>query len=128
MPGTLTVDTTATFQAILLMASGLKLKFGSDEQDISLPGERKWDVQAAVTHVAEPGMKAVSVTVAGPGTDLCASITQDAPIVFDKMRVGFCAPEARENGRGIRGGRPWYQASNVHQQLGQRPGKTEHAP
>ena len=71
MPGTLTIDTTATFQAVLLMASGPKLKFGSTEQDISARGERKWDVQAAVTYHAEPGMKPVSeviaVTVTGPG-------------------------------------------------------------
>jgi len=70
---------------------------------------RKWDVQAAVTYVAEPGMKAVSeaigVTVTGPATDPCGSITPGTPIVFDKMRVGFSAPEARKNGRGIRGGR-----------------------
>ncbi len=131
MSGTLTIDTTATFQAVLLMASGPKLKFGSTEQDISARGERKWDVQAAVTYFTEPGMKAVSevisVTVTGPGTDPCASIAPGTPIVFDKMRVGFSPPEARDNGRGIRGGRPWYQASNVHQQLAQRPGKAEHA-
>jgi hypothetical protein len=53
--GTLTIDTTATFQAVLLMASGPKLKFGSTEQDISARGEREWDVQAAVTYHAEPG-------------------------------------------------------------------------
>jgi hypothetical protein len=106
MPGTLTIDTTATFQALLLMASGPKLKFGSTEQDISARGERKWDVQAAVTFHAEPGMKPVSeviaVTVTGPATDPCGSILPGTPIVFDRMRVGFTVPEARENGRGIR--------------------------
>jgi hypothetical protein len=112
MPGTLTIDTNATFQAVLLMASGPKLKFGSTEQDISARGERKWDVQAAVTYHAEPGMKPISeviaVTVTGPAADPCASIPPGTPIVFDRMRVGFSVPEARENGRGIRGGRPWY--------------------
>src|SRR5215472_17759040 len=113
------------------MASGAKLKFGSAEQDISARGERKWDVQASVTYHAEPGLKPVSeviaVTVTGPANDPCASIAPGTPIVFDKMRVGFSVPEARENGRGIRGGRPWYQASNVHQQPQQRAGKAEHA-
>ncbi len=70
-----------------------KLKFGSTEQDVSARGERKWDLQAAVTYVAEAGMKAVSevisVTVTGPATDPCASITPGTAIVFDKMRVGF---------------------------------------
>ncbi|HEY2640247.1 MAG TPA: hypothetical protein VGI66_10250 [Streptosporangiaceae bacterium] len=131
MPGTLTIDITATFQAVLLMASGPKLKFGSTEQDVSARGERKWDVQAAVTYFAEPGMKPVSeviaVTVTGPGSDPCASIPPGTPIVFDRMRVGFSVPEARENGRGIRGGRPWYQATDVHQVHAQRPGKADQA-
>jgi len=132
MPGTLTIDTTATFQAVLLMASGPKLKFGSTEQDISARGERKWDIQAAVTFHAEPGMKQVSeviaVTVTGPAADPCASIPQGTPIVFDRMRVGFSVPEARENGRGVRGGRPWYQAADVRPaQAHQRPAKTDAA-
>src|SRR5215469_2176329 len=97
MPGTLTIDTAATFQAILLMASGPKLKFGSTDQDISARGERKWDVQAAVTFHAEPGLKPVSeviaVTVTGPAADPCASIAPGTPIVFDKMRVGFSVPK-----------------------------------
>ena len=131
MPGTLTVDTAATFKAVLLMASGPKLKFGSTEQDISARGERKWDVQAAVTYHAEPGLKPVSeviaVTVTGPANDPCGSIAPGTPIVFDKMRVGFSVPEARENGRGIRGGRPWYQAANVRQANSPRSAKSDQA-
>ena len=131
MPGTLTIDLAATFQAVLLMASGPKLKFGSTEQDISARGERKWDVQAAVTYHAEPGLKPVSevigVTVTGPATDPCASIPPGTPIVFDKMRVGFSPPEARENGRGIRGGRPWYQAADVRQSHPPRSAKADQA-
>jgi hypothetical protein len=131
MPGTLTIDTAATFQAVVLMASGPKLKFGSTEQDISARGERKWDVQTAVTFHAEPGMKSVSeviaVTVTGPATDPCAGLVSGTPIVFDRLRVGFTVPEARENGRGIRGGRPWYQAGDVHQAHPSRPAKTEGA-
>src|SRR5215475_13037056 len=95
--GTLTIDITATFQAVLLMASGPKLKFGSTDQDISARGERKWDVQAAVTYFAEPGMQAISevisVTVTGPATDPCASIPPGTAIAFDKLRVGFSPPE-----------------------------------
>ena len=131
MPGTLTIDTAATFQAVLLMASGAKLKFGSTEQDISARGERKWEVQAAVTYHAEPGLKAVSeviaVTVTGPAADPCASIPPGTAIIFDKMRVGFSPPEARENGRGIRGGRPWYQAADVRQDRPSRSGKSDQA-
>src|SRR5258708_4310501 len=47
MSGTLTIDTTATFQAVLLMATGPKLKFVSTQQDISAPRDVKWDVHAA---------------------------------------------------------------------------------
>jgi hypothetical protein len=129
MPGTLTIDMPATFQAVILMASGPKLKFGSTEQDISARGERKWDVQAAVTYHPEPGMKAVSeviaVTVTGPGADPCASIPAGTAIAFDRLRVGFSPPENRENGRGIRGGRPWYQAADVHQAHSGRQAKAE---
>src|SRR5215469_14250889 len=131
MPGTLTIDIAARFGAVLLMASGPKLKFGSTDQDISGRGERKWDVQAAVTYRAEPGLKPVSeviaVTVTGPASDPCATISPGTPIVFDKMRVGFSPPEARENGRGIRGGRPWYQAANVRQANSKRPAKSDQA-
>jgi hypothetical protein len=55
----------------------------------------------------------ISVTVTGPAADPCASIDNGTAIVFDRLRVGFSTPEARENGRGIRGGRPWYQAADV---------------
>jgi hypothetical protein len=69
----------------------------------------------------------IAVTVTGPATDPCASIPQGTPLVFDRMRVGFSAPEARENGRGI-GGRPWFQATDVRPaQAHQRPAKTDAA-
>src|ERR1700722_3873922 len=103
MPGTLTIDLAATFQTVLLMASGPKLKFGSTEQDISARGERKWEVQAAVTYVPEPGLKPVSeviaVPVPGPAAAPCAGLPGGSAIVFARLRVGFSAPEARENGR-----------------------------
>jgi len=102
--------------------------FGSQGGD---RGERKWEVQAAVTYHAEPGLRAVSeviaVTVTGPAADPCASIPPGTPIIFDKMRVGFSPPEARENVRGIRGGRPWYQAADVRQDRPSRSGKSGQA-
>jgi hypothetical protein len=41
----------------------------------------------------------------------------------DRMRVGWSAPEQRDNGRGTRivGGKPWYQAVGIRPAMnGQR--------
>jgi hypothetical protein len=116
MPGTFVIDTGRTFAAALIMASAPKLKFGTSEQDISASGERKWEIQAAVTFMAEHGMRpvseVVSVTVLG-GTDPATGIVPGTPVEFENFRVGISTPEARANGRGIMGGKPWYQASGV---------------
>ena len=104
MPGTLTIDTNATFQAVLLMASGPKLKFGSTEQDISARGERKWDVQAAVTYHAEPGMKPVSeviaVTVTGPPPTRAPRSRPGTPIVFDRCASASPSPKPARTAAG----------------------------
>lgn len=118
MPGTFTIDTKNTFTSALYMSAGPKLKFGSAEQDISATGERKWEVQAAVTFHAEYGMRPVSevivITVTG-GDDPARGLQAGAPIEFDRLRVGMTAPEARQDGRGIRGGKPYYQAAGIRQ-------------
>jgi hypothetical protein len=62
-----------------------------------------------------------------PNTAIVATIDHGTAIVFDRMRVGFSVPEARENGKGIRGGRPWYQAANVHQAQHGRQAKADQA-
>jgi hypothetical protein len=122
MPGTFVVDTRSTFAAALLMASGPKIKFQSTEQDVSTNGERKWEVQAALTWNAEPGMRPVaeviSITMFG-GADPAANIPPGSPVEFDGFRVGISAPERTE--RGVRGGKPWYQASGVRALNGSRP-------
>lgn len=124
MPGTMAIDTASTFTRILLMGAGPKTKFGSTDQDVSASGEKKWEVQAAVTYHSEYGMKpfseVISVTVTGPAADPAEAIAPGSPIEFDRLRVGFSSPEQRENGKGIRGGRPWYQASGIRQAHGQR--------
>jgi hypothetical protein len=115
MPGTYTVDTSATFAAALLMASAAKMKFGTDQQDMTANGERKWEIQAAVTFVSEYGMRPVSevISVSIPaGTDPAGSIAPGSAIEFERFRVGISAPE-RGQGDRIRGGKPWYQAAGV---------------
>ena len=72
MPGMITVSQSETFSAPpIAMAVGPRLKFGTDEQDVTRDGERKWSVQVAVSYVPEFGMKAqaevIEVTHHGRG-------------------------------------------------------------
>ncbi len=124
MPGTFTIDTPRTFATMILMGSAPKLKFGGTEQDVSANGERKWQVEAAITFHPQPGMRPVSevinVTVTGPPSDPAAGIAHGSAVELADFRVGFSAPEHGEGTR-IRGGRPWYQASAVRP-LNGRPG------
>jgi hypothetical protein len=123
---TYVIDTGSTFSAMLLMASGPKLKFGTPDQDISASGERKWEVQAAATWHTEPGMRPISelirVTILG-GSDPAAGLLAGTPIQLDGLRLGVSTPESGEGGR-VRGGKPWYQAAAVHS-LNGRPGKSD---
>jgi hypothetical protein len=122
MPGTFVVSTRETFSAALLMASGPKLKFQTTEQDISATGERKWEIQAVLTWLAEYGMspvvEVVKVTMVG-GTNPAEGIPAGSPVEFDGFRVGISSPERTE--KGVRGGKPWYQAQAVRSLNGARP-------
>jgi hypothetical protein len=119
---TFAIDTGRTFAAALLMASGPKLRFQTTEQDVAADGQRKWEVQAAVTWHAEPGQRPFSdlirVTVLG-GTDPAAGLPAGTPVEFDSLRLGVMTAEAGENGR-VRGGKPFYHASGVRALNGQR--------
>ena len=129
MPGTFQIDVAQTFTAALLMASAPKMRFGTTEQDITAAGERKWEIQAAVTFHAEHGMRPVSevisVTVAA-GTDPAASIPAGTPVEFTGFRLGISAPERGANDR-IRGGRAWYQANGLRPIGARQGGKQEQA-
>jgi hypothetical protein len=122
---TFMIDTGRTFSAALLMSSGPKLKFGTPDQDIAQDGQRKWEINAAMTWHTEPGKRPVSelvrVTILG-GTDPAAGIAAGTPIEFHDLRLGVSTPEMGE--RGVRGGRPWYQAGGLHAVNG-RAGKGE---
>jgi hypothetical protein len=126
VPGTLTIDAGKTFATMLVMGISQKLKFGTDDPDISVSGEKKWTAETAVSYLAEPGMRAVSevisVTVTG-GDNLATSITPGTPVEFTDLRCGVSAPEKRENGR-IAGGRLYWMASGIrpaHGANGARP-------
>lgn len=113
--GTITVDTGATFAAVLLLSAADKMKFGTDQPDIAQDGQRKYTCEVAVTYKPDPGMRPVSevlaVTVTG-GTDPAGSIMPGTPVEFDRLRAGVSSPEKRDNGR-ISGGRLFWMASGI---------------
>lgn len=120
MPGgTFTVSASETFSNVLLMASGPRLRFGTDEQDVSKAGEKKWELTCAVTFRAENGMRAqsevIQLTCTGGAADPAASIAPGTPVELLGFRVGISTPEQRTNERGSRivGGKPWFQCSGV---------------
>lgn len=116
MPGTIHVDQQATFSTPpFVMSAGPKLKFGTDQQDVNTrTGERKWQVQVAVSYFPEYGRSVAEVIEVGIlGEDPSAVVQPGMPVLFDRLRVGFSAPEVNnENGR-IRGGKPFWQADSV---------------
>jgi hypothetical protein len=122
---TFAIDTGRTFAAALLMASGPKIRFQSTEQDVAADGQRKWEVQAAVTWHADPGQRPFSdlirVTVLG-GTDPAAGLPAGTPIELTDLRLGVMNAEQGENGR-VRGGKPFYMASGVRPLNGARASK-----
>jgi hypothetical protein len=132
MPGTIVIDSGATFAAMLLLSAAPKTRFGTDEPDISKDGERKYSCEVAVTFRPDSGMRAVSevvtVTVTG-GADPSTAIAPGTPVEFDRLRLGVSSPERRDNGR-ISGGKPFYMASGIraaHGANGGRPAKQDAA-
>jgi hypothetical protein len=124
MPGTLTVNAKQTFATMLLMSAAPKIKFGTNEPDISATGEKKHTAEVAVTYLAEGGMRPVSevisVTVTG-GDNI--TIPPGTPVEFDTLRAGVSQPEKRDNGR-IAGGKLYWMASGIRPaapQLGRKP-------
>lgn len=127
MPGTLTVDAKQTFAAMLLMSAAPKLKFGTDQPDVSATGEKKFTAEVAVTYLAENGMRPVSevisVTVTG-GDNI--TIAPGTPVEFDSLRCGVSQPEKRDNGR-IAGGKLYWMAYGIRPAAAFRPAKVDAA-
>lgn len=132
MPGTLAIDAANTFAAALLMSAGPKPKFGSTTGEISTnaAGVPQYQAEVAVTYLAEPGRKPVSevitVTITAP-TDPTKDIVPGSPVLFDGLRAGVSAPEQRDNGKGIRGGKLWFSANGIRAAVpaGARNGRGE---
>ena len=114
MAGTITVNTKQTFAAMLLISATQKTKFGTDEPDITKSGERKYAVEVAVSYLAEEGRRPISevISVGVIGGDL-PTIPPGTPVEWDVLRAGVSSPERKENGRGIQGGKLWWQGSGL---------------
>ena len=121
MPGTLVIDARQSFSSMFFMGSQPRLEFGTERQEVSATGEKKWTVDCAVTYIPVPGMRpqsdVLTVTVTGPGTDPGLSIPPGSPVELDSLRVGVSAPEKRDNGR-IAGGRAYFMASGIRPAAG----------
>ena len=130
MPGTLAIDATNTFAAALLMSAGPKPKFGSTTGEISTnaQGVPQYQAEVAVTYLPEAGRRPVSevitVTITSPA-DPTKDLAPGSPVTFDGLRAGVSTPEAKDNGRGIRGGRLWFSASGIRSAVPARSNRGE---
>ncbi len=117
MPGTVHVDIRATFQTILLMSIGEKLKFGTDIPEVSANGEAKYSAELAVTYRPEGTMKPVSevisATITGGDRNAILSIQPGSLVEVAGLRCGVSAPEQRPDGRGVRGGRLYWMCGSI---------------
>lgn len=114
MPGMITVDQQSTFATPpLVMSAGPRLKFGTDQQDITRNGERKWSVQVAVGYFPDYGMRAVAEVIEVGLTGEAPEVQPGMPVQFDRLRVGVSAPEQRQRedgGSRVVGGKLFWQA------------------
>lgn len=119
MAGMITVSQQETFSTPpLVMSVGPRLKFGTDAQDVTRDGEKKWSCQVAVSYFADYGMRAVAevIEVGLVGADPTATVQPGMPVQFDRLRCGVSAPERRDDGKGgskISGGRLYWSADGV---------------
>jgi hypothetical protein len=115
MAGMITVDQQSTFASPpLVMSVGPRLKFGTDVQDVTRDGEKKWSCQVAVTYFADYGMRAQAevIEVGLTGEDPGSAVQPGMPVQFDRLRCGVSAPEKTDQGR-VRGGRLYWSADAV---------------
>ncbi len=119
MPGIITVSQQDTFTAPpIVMAVGPRFEFGTETQQVTRDGERKWTVQAAVSYAPEFGMKPVAevIEVTVTGDDPSAAIAPGTPVEFSKLRVGVSVPEQRQRqdgGSRVVGGKLYWMAAGV---------------
>lgn len=115
MAGTFVINTEQTFATVIFMSCVPKADYKTGVVETDRNNVPKWTVEAAVTFHPMPGMRpvseVVSITIAAPA-DPAQGVMPGQPVQIDGMRVGISTPERTDKG-GIRGGRPWYQASGL---------------
>ena len=115
MPGTIHVDTDATFSTMILMGIAEKMKFGTDVPEVSALGEKKYTAEIAVQYRPEgmrPVSEVISATITGGDHSAILGIAPGSPVVLEGLRCGVSAPEKRDDGR-VRGGRLYFMASAI---------------
>lgn len=113
MAGMITVDQQSTFATPpLVMSVGPRLKFGTDVQDVTRDGEKKWSCQVAVTYFADYGMRAQAEVIEVGLIGEVPTVQPGQPVQFDRLRCGVSAPEKTDQGR-VRGGRLYWSADGV---------------
>ena len=116
MPGTIHVDTDATFSTMILMGIAEKMKYGTDVPEVSALGEKKYTAEIAVQYRPEgtmrPVSEVISATITGGDHNAILGIAPGSPVVLEGLRCGVSAPEKRDDGR-VRGGRLYFMASAI---------------
>jgi hypothetical protein len=116
------INTRETFAAMLLLSSGPRMRYGTDEQDITQNGERKWSAELAVTMHPEAGRRPVSEVISvgliGGNEDPARSIMPGTPVEVDGFQVGVMAPEKREGSNRISGGKAYFSATAIRPAAG----------
>ena len=132
MPGSIHVNTDATFSAMILKGIAEKMKFGTDVPEISALGERKYTAEVAVQYRPGDGHQSksevISATITGGDHQAIMSIPPGSTVALDGLRCGVSAPEKTESGR-VRGGKLYFLASSIRPAGagGLRPVKSEQA-
>jgi hypothetical protein len=122
MPGTVAVDTAATFASMICMGVIPREVYGKPgEQERNAAGIPKWTAGIAVSYHADPngGMTAPSevlnVTIAS-ADDPGASCPPGTAVTLDQLRCGVSAPEQRTRSDGstrVSGGRLYWSCTAV---------------
>jgi hypothetical protein len=121
------IDQAASFTTCVYMQGGAKSEYGNpDKQATDANGVPKWEVVCSVaepptTAGRRPNVEPLVVTITAI-EDPAAGLAAGQPVVFDTLRVGATAPEAREDaftGKPVaRGGKFYYSARGVRAAVG----------